>query len=32
MDNTLIRLVCAALAVAFLGVIILRRKKQNAEE
>lgn len=33
MDSTnLVRIVCAALAVVFLGVIILRRKKQNAEE
>jgi len=32
MDNSMIRLVCAALAAVFLGVIILRRKKSNAEE
>jgi len=32
MDTTLVRLVCAALAVVFLGVIILRRKKQNVED
>ena len=32
MDTTLVRLVCAALAVVLLGVIVLRRKKQNAED
>jgi hypothetical protein len=32
MDTTMVRLICAALAVVFLGVIVLRRKKQNAEE
>jgi hypothetical protein len=32
MDNSMVRLICAALAVVFLGVIVLRRKKQNAEE
>jgi hypothetical protein len=31
MDNTVIRIVCAALAVLFLGIIVLRRKK-NADE
>jgi hypothetical protein len=32
MDTTMVRLVCAALAVVLLGVIVLRRKKQNAED
>lgn len=32
MDASIVRLVCAALAVVFLGVIILRRKSKNAEE
>jgi hypothetical protein len=27
MDNTLIRIICSVLAVAFLGVIVLRRRK-----
>lgn len=27
MDNGLIRIVCTVLAVAFLGLIVLRRKK-----
>jgi hypothetical protein len=31
MDNNVIRIVCAALAVLFLGIIVLRRKK-NADE
>jgi hypothetical protein len=31
-STSLVRLACAALAVVFLGVIVLRRKKQNAEE
>ena len=30
MDPTMVRIVCAVLAVVFLGVIVLRRKK-NAE-
>lgn len=30
MDATTVRIVCAVLAVLFLGVIVLRRKK-NAE-
>ena len=30
MDASLVRIVCAALAVLFLGIIVLRRKK-NAE-
>jgi hypothetical protein len=33
MENTsVVRIVCAALAAVFLGVIILRRKNRNAEE
>jgi hypothetical protein len=32
MDPNIVRLVCAALAVVLLGIIILRRKKQNAED
>jgi preprotein translocase subunit SecG len=32
MDTSLIRLVCAVLAVALLGLIVLRRKKSDAEE
>jgi hypothetical protein len=31
MDTSMIRIVCAVLAVLFLGVIVLRRKKKNAE-
>ena len=31
MDTSLVRIVCAALAVLFLGIIVLRRKK-NADE
>jgi len=27
MDSTMIRIVCAVLAVLFLGLIVLRRKK-----
>jgi hypothetical protein len=27
MDGSMVRIVCAALAIAFLGVIVLRRKK-----
>jgi len=27
MDNSMIRIVCAVLAVLFLGIIVLRRKK-----
>ncbi len=30
MDPSMVRIVCAVLAVVFLGVIVLRRKK-NAE-
>lgn len=31
MDPTFIRIICAVLAVALLGLIVMRRKK-NAEE
>jgi hypothetical protein len=31
MDTSMIRIVCAVLAVLFLGIIVLRRKKKNAE-
>ena len=31
MDASTVRIVCAALAVLFLGIIVLRRKK-NADE
>lgn len=31
MDSSLVRIVCAVLAVALLGLIVLRRKK-NAED
>jgi hypothetical protein len=31
MDTSMIRFVCAVLAVLFLGIIVLRRKKKNAE-
>jgi hypothetical protein len=27
MDTSMVRIVCAVLAVAFLGIIVLRRKK-----
>ena len=27
MDNSMIRIVCAVLAILFLGIIVLRRKK-----
>lgn len=30
--NSIVRILCAVLAVVFLGVIILRRKGHNAEE
>ena len=30
MDSTMVRLLCALLAVAFLGVLVLRRRK-NAD-
>jgi hypothetical protein len=29
MDTSLVRIVCAVLAVVFLGVIVLRRKKTS---
>jgi hypothetical protein len=32
MDSSMIRLVCAGLAVVLLGLIVMRRKKSNAEE
>ena len=31
MDSGMVRIVCAVLAILFLGIIVLRRKK-NAEE
>jgi hypothetical protein len=31
MDTSMIRIVCAVLAVLFLGIIVLRRKKKNAD-
>jgi hypothetical protein len=31
MDTSMIRIVCAIFAVLFLGIIVLRRKKKNAE-
>jgi hypothetical protein len=31
MDSTVVRIVCALLAALFFGLLILRRKKQNAE-
>ncbi len=31
MDTSIIRIVCAVLAALFLGIIVLRRKKKNAE-
>jgi hypothetical protein len=31
MDTTLVRIVCAVLAVAFLGLIVLRRRKSVDE-
>ncbi len=27
MDGSMVRIICAVLAIAFLGVIVLRRKK-----
>jgi hypothetical protein len=29
MDSSMVRIVCAVLAIAFLGVIVLRRKKST---
>lgn len=31
MDSSIVRIVCTALAIAFLGVIVLRRKKSVDE-
>ena len=31
MDTSMIRIVCAVLAILFLGIIVLRRKKKNAD-
>ena len=31
MDSSMVRIVCAVLAILFLGIIVLRRKK-NADE
>ncbi|GEM_PF-752357 len=31
-STSIVRIACAALAVVFLGVIVLRRKNKNAEE
>ena len=31
MDSSMVRIVCAVLAVLFLGLIVLRRKKSNAD-
>ena len=31
MDSSMVRIVCAVLAVVLLGLIVLRRKKSNAE-
>ncbi len=31
MDATLVRIVCAVLAIAFLGLIVLRRRKSVDE-
>lgn len=31
MDGTMVRIVCAVLAILFLGIIVLRRKK-NVDE
>jgi hypothetical protein len=31
MDSTTIRIICSVLAVLFLGVIVLRRRKSSAE-
>ena len=31
MDTSLVRIVCAVLAVLFLGIIVLRRKKSTEE-
>jgi hypothetical protein len=31
MDSSMVRIVCAVLAVLFLGLIVLRRKKNQSE-
>jgi len=31
MDPSMVRIVCAVLAVAFLGLIVLRRRKKTPE-
>jgi hypothetical protein len=31
MDTSMVRIVCAVLAVLFLGIIVLRRKKSSAD-
>lgn len=31
-SSSIVRIVCAVLAIVFIGVIILRRKGRNAEE
>ena len=31
MDTSLVRIVCAVLAVLFLGIIVLRRKKSTED-
>ena len=31
MDSSMVRIICAVLAVALLGLIVLRRKKSSAE-
>ncbi len=31
MDSSIVRIVCAVLSVLFLGLIVLRRKKSNAD-
>ena len=32
MDSTMVRIVCSVLAVVLLGLIVFRRKQQNADE
>lgn len=32
MDSTVIRIVCAVLAVVFLGLIVMRRKHKEQQE
>jgi hypothetical protein len=31
MDSSMVRIICAALGIAFLGVIVLRRKKSSED-